>query len=75
MKGWGTCEEELWPSNVDLSKSEFEDWKSIPKEAWDDARRKRIQKNKALVTSAPYAILKLDAREFRLFTHSFNVSR
>ena len=34
---------------MDLSKSEFEDWKSIPKAAWDDARQKRIQNNKALV--------------------------
>jgi tetratricopeptide (TPR) repeat protein len=75
MIGWGTCDEDLWPSNVDLDKSEFEDWKSIPKVAWDDARLKRIQNNKALVASVPCPVLKLGVREFRLLTHCFNVLR
>jgi len=75
MIGWGTCDEDLWPSNVDLNQSEFEDWRSIPKPAWDDARLKRIQNNRALVTSVPCHVLKLNGREFRLFTHCFNVLR
>lgn len=70
MKGWGTCDEDLWPSNVDLGPAEFEDWKRIPKEAWDDAKQKRIQANKALLASFPSVVLDLDGREFRLFAHS-----
>jgi len=73
MKGWGTCDEELWPSNVDLSKSDFEDWKSIPKEAWEDAKQKRIRNNKVLVASWPSQVVNIDGRDFRLFTHCFNV--
>jgi hypothetical protein len=75
MKGWGTCDEDLWPSNVDLSPAEFEDWKSIPKEAWYDAKQKRIQANKALSANFPCVVLNLDGREFRLFAHCNNASR
>jgi tetratricopeptide (TPR) repeat protein len=68
MKGWDTCDEDLWPSNLDLSVSEFEDWKSIPKEAWDDARQKRIEANRAILASWPSEILNLNGRVFRLIT-------
>ena len=72
MKGWGTCEEELWPSDVDLSKSEFEDWKSIPQEAWEDAKRKRTQANKTMAASRPFVTVNINGRDFRLFTHFFD---
>jgi len=68
LKGWGTCDEDLWPSNLNLSVSEFENWKNIPREAWDDAGQKRIQGNKALATSQPSVVLSIDGRPFRLFT-------
>lgn len=71
MKGWGTCEEELWPSNVDLSKSEFEDWKSIPGTAWEDAKQKRIRNNRVLVDSWPSQVVKVAGSDFRLFTHCY----
>ncbi len=75
MKGWGVCDEDLWPSNVDLSCAEFEDWKRIPEEAWNDAKKKRIQVNKARSDNLAYAVLNLAGREFRLFTQYSNVKR
>jgi GNAT superfamily N-acetyltransferase len=67
LKGWGTCDEDLWPSNVNLDPSEFEDWKRIPAAAWDDARQKQIKSNKAWSTSAPNTIVNIGGTVFRLF--------
>jgi hypothetical protein len=75
MKGWGVCDEDLHPSDVSLSVPEFEDWNRISKEAWDDARQQRVQRNKALVNSGSGLKLKSNGKDFYLFTHAFNVLR
>jgi GNAT superfamily N-acetyltransferase len=69
-KGWWTCEEDLWVSNVDLSRSEFEDWRSIPLEAFEDAKRKRIRKNKALFNSRASMIINLGRQRYRLIANA-----
>ncbi len=68
LRGWGTCDEDLFPSNLELSVSEFEDWKSIPKEAWEDAKQKRIEMNRAILVSWPIEIIYLNGRVLRLVT-------
>jgi hypothetical protein len=75
MKGWGTCREDLWASNVDLDVSEFEDWRKIPNEAWDDARQKRIQNNRRMAGSCPSEALDIDGQVFRLFVFVNDLSR
>lgn len=67
LKGWGTCDEDLWPSNIELNPSEFEDWKSIPKVAWDDAKQKRIERNKTWAGSMPNTVINIGGRASRLF--------
>lgn len=68
-KGWWTCEKDLWPSNVDLTLSKFEDWQKIPDQAWEDARKKRIRSNKARVDSRSSSTVNLNGRTFRLWTN------
>ncbi len=75
MRGWGVCDEDLFPSDVDLEKSEFEDWKRIPNEAWENAERKRIQTSKALVESGSGLSLKNNGQELHLFTYPSNLLR
>jgi Tfp pilus assembly protein PilF len=60
------------PSDVDLGKSEFEDWKSIPSAAWEDAKQKRIRNNKVLAESWPSQTVKVAGKDYRLFTHCYN---
>lgn len=72
LKGWWTCDENLWPTDIDLSTQEFEDWQNIPKEAWQDARQKRVQRNRDLVASWPTETLNFDGRVFRLLTSCTN---
>jgi len=75
LKGWGTCDEDLWPSNVDLDPSEFEDWKRIPAVAWDDGRQKQIKSNKAWSISAPNTIVNIGGMVFRLFRYPSALGR
>ncbi len=69
-KGWWTCEEDLWISNVNLNTSEFEDWKSIPRQAWEDAKRKRTRKNRVLLNSEFNTIINLGGQRYHLVTKS-----
>jgi len=69
-KGWWTCEEDLWPSNVDLTRSEFEDWSSIPEEAFADAKKKRIRKNKAFLDSRLNTVIALRGESYRFVVNS-----
>jgi GNAT superfamily N-acetyltransferase len=70
-KGWWACEEDLWPSNVDLSVDMFADWRSIPKEAWEDARRKRIRSNKARLAARGSSTVNIGGQTFRLLSNYF----
>ena len=70
-KGWWTCEEDLWPSNVDLSVDEFADWRSIPREAWEDAKKKRIRSNKARVVARRSSTVNIRGQTFRLLSNYF----
>lgn len=69
-KGWWTCEEGLWPSNIGLSRTQFEDWKSIPQAAYEDAKKKRIRKNKAILHSRPSKAIDLGGQKYRLVMNS-----
>jgi GNAT superfamily N-acetyltransferase len=65
-KGWWTCDEDLWVSNVDLSVAEFEDWRSIPPEAWKDAKNKRIRRYRAFADSRQSTIVNVGGQRCRL---------
>ena len=65
-KGWWTCEEDLWLSNVDLPRGEFEDWHTISEEAGEDARKKRIRNNKARVAFRFTSTMKIKGNRYRI---------
>jgi GNAT superfamily N-acetyltransferase len=68
-KGWWTCEEEFWPSDISLSISQFEDWKSIPQHAWEDARKKRVRKNRVFAASRSGVVVEVGGESHQLVTN------
>jgi GNAT superfamily N-acetyltransferase len=68
IKGWWTCDEKLLNSDTGIPLATFEDWQSIPKVAWENARRNRIRRIKRRVTISAETF-SLGNHKLQLFYH------
>jgi GNAT superfamily N-acetyltransferase len=68
-KGYWTCAENLWPSNIDLTVQEFENWRGIPTVAWEDAKRRRIQSNRTQLATRDTTSVNIHGRSLQLLTN------
>lgn len=68
VKGWWTCDEKLLESDTSIPVARFEDWQSIPRLAWENARRNRIKRIKRRVVTAGESF-SLGNHKLQLFYH------
>lgn len=68
IKGWWTCDEKVLESDTAIPVAAFEDWQSIPKAAWENARRNRIKRITRRVTTAAETF-SLGNHKLQLFYH------
>jgi GNAT superfamily N-acetyltransferase len=68
FKGWWTCDEKILQSDITIPVATFEDWKSIPEAAWENARQNRIKRIKRRVTAAA-EVFRLGNHNLQLFYH------
>jgi GNAT superfamily N-acetyltransferase len=50
--------------------TEFENWRGIPPEAWEDAKNKRIRKYRAFADSRPTTIINVRGQRYRFVANS-----
>lgn len=68
VKGWWTCDEKVLESDTATPVATYEDWKSIPEAAWENARQNRIKRIKRRVTTAAETF-SLGNHKLQLFYH------